>query len=108
MAIEYTWSITRLECAPAVGDLTNVVKTAFWRCEGVDGETKRRREGMEEITLAEGGDFTAYDKLTQDQVLAWVWAGRTNKDRVEASVASAIDFAKNPPPPSTVTLDLPF
>jgi hypothetical protein len=36
MAIEYTWKIANLECAPAEDGNTNVVKTVHWRCEATD------------------------------------------------------------------------
>jgi hypothetical protein len=54
---------------------------------------------------AEGGAFTPYADLTQDQVLGWCWANGVNKDATEAAVQAQIDNQINPP---TIQPPLPW
>jgi len=61
MAIKWT-----IEKVKVTGD-TNVVTQVYWRCE--DGEVACA--GVRDLVL--GDTFTAYDQLTEQQVLGWVF-----------------------------------
>jgi hypothetical protein len=99
-----TWIIESMDCKPQEGDLTDVVITAHWRCNGTDGTFNATVYGTCGFSQPEG-DFTPYADLTQDQVLGWVWANGVSKDAVEAQVATNIDVMINPP---VVVLPLPW
>lgn len=43
------------------------------------------------------GEFIPYDKLTEAEVLGWVWSSGVNKAEVEASLAKQLDSLINPP-----------
>ena len=66
-----TWTITQLDRKTEDGFVT----TAHW---------------------TEGSPEVPYEDLTQEQVLAWVWASGVDKDAVEAAVQAIIDEQKAP------------
>jgi len=67
MAIK--WTIEKLK---VTGD-TNIVTQVYWRCE--DGEVACA--GVRDLVL--GDTFTAYDQLTEQQVLGWVFAPKVTE-----------------------------
>ena len=100
MAVTYTWTIANLERNTADGGVT----VAHWRCKGVDGEATASSYGTSSWTPdASAPDFIAFDSLTQDAVLAWVWNTVVHTD-VEASIAAKINAELNP----TTTAGLPW
>ena len=104
MAIEYTWKIANLECAPAEDGNTNVVKTVHWRCEATDGEYAASSYGtcgLDEVT----GDFVEFAELTEADVLAWCYAANVNQEEIEASLVTQIDALANP---TRVSPELPW
>lgn len=70
----YTWKINQLECTPSIGDKTNVVACIHWTCEGTDGTVTGHHNGVTGFMYKEGGNFTAFADLTQDQVMQWVFS----------------------------------
>jgi len=100
MAVTYTWTIAQLERNTADGGVT----VAHWRCEGADGEATGSSYGTTSCTPdASASDFIAFDSLTQDNVLAWVWNTVVRTD-VEASIADKINAELNP----TTTAGVPW
>jgi hypothetical protein len=59
------------------------------------------------VTLDEGGDYTPYDKLTQEQVVGWVKnsLGDEQVASLETSIANQIEQQINP---TAVTPPLPW
>ena len=107
MATQITWVIEGMQCKPQEGDLTDVVITAFWRCNGVD-ESNPSFTGTVYGSCgftAPGDPFTPYADLTEQQVLQWCWDGGVNKAAAEACVDEQIQNQINPP---VVTLPLPW
>jgi hypothetical protein len=92
-----TWVIEQMWVKPQEEGQTDVVVTAAWRCNGVDGEYSGTVYGTAGFTLAEGGNFTPYDELTQDDVLGWCWSNGVDKDTTEANVQGQIENQINPP-----------
>ena len=91
-----TWKIDWLECKPEVDDRTNVVITAGWRCNGVDGNATSSVFGT--VTMGPlSQQFTAYDSLTESQVLGWCWARGVDKTATEAAVQKLLDQQITPP-----------
>lgn len=91
-----TWTISQLDCKPQEAGNTNVVVTAHWQCNGVDGDFS----GSVYSTCsfpAPSGSFTPYNNLTEAQVLGWVWANGVDKAATEAAVQKQIADQKNPP-----------
>jgi hypothetical protein len=91
-----TWHIEAMDCKPQEGDLTDVVITAHYRCNGTDGTYNATVYGTSGFTQP-GEDFTPYADLTQEQVLEWCWNSGVDKVATEASIESQIANQVNPP-----------
>jgi len=98
------WLIEAMDCKPQEGDLTDVVITAHWRCNGTDGTYSGTVYGTCSFGQPEGS-FTPYADLTQEQVLGWCWASGVDKDATEANIDQQIANQVNPP---IVTPPLPW
>ena len=102
MSATITWVIEWMQCKPTEGQYTDVVITAGWRCNGAQTANNVDYTATNYGTCsfsqpAEGGSFTPYAQLTQDQVLGWCWANGVDQTATEASVQSQIDNQINPP-----------
>lgn len=83
--ITYKWSIEKVK---VTGD-TNIVTHAYWRCDANNGSLSAASAGVNELTL--GDTFTAYNQLTEQQVLDWC---SNIKKTVEAELADNIEKQK--------------
>ena len=91
--IEYMSTSTQ----PIAGE-TEVVLNAGWRCTGTDGTYNASNYGSCSFPEpTEGGQFTSYAQLTQEQVLGWCYANGVNQIATEASVTQQIATLANPP-----------
>ena len=86
-----TWKISSLDRNTADGFVT----TAHWSCSAQDGEYSASVYGS---TGFEGTMVTAYNNLTEAQVIGWVKAalGAETVAAHEANVAAQIAAAKAP------------
>lgn len=98
----FAWVIEWMKASTTeINGHTEVVLTAGWRCNGAESSGGKDYTGAAFATCsfpepAEGGSFTPYASLTQDQVLGWCWANGVDKDATEASLAAQIELLKNP------------
>ena len=90
------WIIETLYVKPSEDGLSNVVVSANWRCNGTQGEYSGTCYGTCHFGPPDPTDFTAYDDLTQDDVLNWCFA-QLDKAGIEASVNKQIADLINPP-----------
>lgn len=92
------WSVDFLKCLPQVGSIKNYVVECGWRCTVTQDEHSTGAYGVCSFAVpdAPDGTFTPYDKLTEAQVLGWVWSGGVDKAEVEANVARQLDALINP------------
>lgn len=84
-----TWTIAQLGRQTADG----LVTTAHWRVEAVDGEHSAGSYGS--VGFERGDTFTAYEALTESQVIAWV-KEKLDVEAMEASLAAQIEEKKKP------------
>lgn len=96
MAITYNWNIVQCEHDVATGGIT----VAHWtvNAEETVGEDTYTASAYGSIGFtpdADSENFVAYDSVTKDNVLAWVWTS-VDKDETEANLATQIDAAKAP------------
>jgi hypothetical protein len=92
MTIAYNWTIETCEHEIATGGIT----VAHWRVLAVDGEHTATAYGSASFTPDPTSEtFKPYNQVTQDEVLAWVYA-QIDKQAIETSLASQIESAKNP------------
>lgn len=92
MAIEYTWTIPTTEYEADTG----LIKTVHWRCNASEGEYVASSYGTVSFgPPPKGRDVTPFEKLTEEQVLKWVWYS-LDKDAIEAALAAKIEADKKP------------
>ena len=84
-----TWTITQLDRQTSDG----LVTTAHWRVDAVDGEYSAGNYGT--VGFERGDTFTAYDSLTEAQVIAWV-KDKLDVEAIEASLVAQIALQKAP------------
>ena len=85
-----TWTISQLDHQTSDGFVT----TAHWQATAVDGEHSASVYAT--CSWSDGTPTVDYADLTQEQVLAWVWANGVDKDAVEAALAAQIAEQKAP------------
>ena len=104
MTVTITWVIDSMNTATSLDGHDNVVVSANWRCNGVDGEFSASNYGSVNFA-APGNPFTQYDDLTEEEVLQWVWDSGVTKSIIEASVTAQVELLVMPP---VVTLPNPW
>lgn len=102
--INYSWTISSLETAPSLDNLTDVVRVIHWRYKGVDGDYSAEVYSTFACGEPSSTDFTAYPDLTEADVISWLEAG-LDIDSLKANIDSQIADQKNP---KIVTLPLPW
>jgi hypothetical protein len=105
MTTQITWLIQQMSVAPQLDGQTDVVVTAAWRCNGVDGQYTGTVYGTAGFNLSQGSSFTPYDQLTESQVLGWCYENGVDKTATEANVDQQIQDKINPP---IITPPLPW
>jgi len=83
------WQIVQLDRQTSDG----LVTIAHWRVDAVDGNYSAGSYGT--VGFERGDSFTAYDSLTEAQVIAWV-KEKLDVEAIEASLAAQIEAKKNP------------
>ena len=102
--ITLSWLIERLLVKPTEGPNTDVVITAYWRCNGSQESFSGTCYGSTSFQPP-SGSFTPYDQLTEAQVLSWCFANGVDQAAIEANVTLQIENQINPP---VVTMPLPW
>lgn len=101
MSTTYQWQVEWMECVPAQDALANVVITAGWRCTASEIVNERAYQasayGTVSLPAPDPQAFTAYDSLTESQVLAWIHANGVDAAAAEASLATQLQQQITPP-----------
>jgi len=84
-----TYTIAQLDRQTADG----LVTTAHWRADAIDGEHSAGSYGS--VGFERGDTFTAYEALTESQVIAWV-KEKLDVEAMEARFAAQIEAKKTP------------
>ena len=84
-----TWTIAQLDRQTADG----LVTTAHYTVNAVDGEHTAGSYGS--VSFERGTSFTAYNSLTESQVIAWV-KEKLDVTEIQASLQSQINAKKTP------------
>lgn len=97
MAASFTWAVSQCDRVLADGGINNI----HWRCNAT--ETASGTEylagsyGTCGLTYdASSSDFIAYDSVTQNDCLTWIYANGVDKDATEAALQSNIDLQITP------------
>ena len=103
MTTQVTWQIEWMNASTTeINGHTEVVLTAGWRCTGTQASGGADYTATVYGTCsfpepAEGGSFTPYADLTENQVLGWVWSNGVDKTSAEENVAAQLATQINPP-----------
>jgi hypothetical protein len=95
--ITYTWSISRLDCAPSENGLTNVVKVINWSFTGQDENgVLASLSNSYPLPSPSPEAFTDYSTLTEETVISWL---ESNLDvgYLQTVLANEIASKYNPP-----------
>ena len=87
------WNISSMDVRVQEGEYQDVVIVAHWSCtdtQTIDGKEYSGRVYATCSLPAPEGSFIAYNDLTQDIVLGWIWANGVDKDATEAAVNAQI------------------
>jgi len=95
--ITYTWSISRLECAPAENGLTNVVKIIHWIFTGKDENGTSAAIGNSyPLSIPSPESFTDYSTLTEETVIGWLESS-LDVGYIKTRLSNEIASQYNPP-----------
>ena len=95
--ITYTWSISRLDCAPSENGLTNIVKVIHWGLTGVDENgVSSSMSNSYPLPSPSPEAFTDYSTLTEATVIGWL---ESNLDvgYIKSKLSNEIASQYNPP-----------
>ena len=95
--ITYTWSISKLDCAPSENGLTNIVKIIHWTLTGVDENgISSSMSNSYPLSTPSPESFTDYSTLTQETVIGWL---ESNLDvgYIKSRLSNEISSQYNPP-----------
>ena len=93
MTATFNWTISQCDRELSDGGIT----TAHWRVTAVDGEYTASSYGTCGFTPdPSASDWTAYDSVTEAEVLGWCWANGVDQEAIEASLQANIDLQINP------------
>ena len=96
-AVEYTWTIERLDAYPTYETFTNVVTRVYWRVFARGSGCEATSYGSVDLDVSTVSDgFTPFEELTEAQVVGWV-RPRVDGDAVEADLATNIENQLSPP-----------
>lgn len=91
--IKFKWSINQLDRKTVDGFIT----TAHWQCVAIDGDYSASIYATCSFTEPEfSDDMTPYEKITEADVLSWVWDSGVDKSSTEAALVVQIEAQKNP------------
>ena len=103
--ITYTWTISRLDCAPSENGLINVVKVIHWGLTGVDENgVSASMSNSYPLSTPSPEAFTDYSTLTQETVISWLESS-LDVGYIKSRLSNEIASQYNPP---ITSLPLPW
>lgn len=109
MSANFVWIIEWMKNYPEYENLQNVVYEIGWRCnasEAFDGKDYgATRYGSVQIAYNQNGTFVAYEDLTEEIVLGWLYENGVNKQESEQALQDQITAQIAP---AAIELPLPW
>ena len=103
--ITYTWSISKLDCAPAENGLTNIIKVIHWSLTGVDENgVSASMSNSYPLSTPNSEGFADYSTLTEATVIGWLESG-LDVGYIKSILSNEIASQYNPP---ITSLPLPW
>jgi hypothetical protein len=95
--ITYTWSISKLDCAPSENGLTNIVKVIHWGLTGVDENgVSASMSNSYPLSPPSPEAFTDYSTLTEETVIDWL-ESILDVGYLHTYITNKIETQYNPP-----------
>ena len=89
-----------------INGFQEVVLKAGWRCDAKEGDAMVSSYGSISFPQPSvDGQFTAYDLLSEDDVLGWTWTNGIDKTEVEKTLTNELNDVLDPP---VITPTLPW
>ena len=97
-SMTYTWTVTAMYTMPK-GSVNEFVVNALFNVEGTDGTNTASIGGNQMFTFDSEKDYTAYNQLQPEQVVAWIQEalGPDGVANYEANINGQIESMVNPP-----------
>ena len=97
MAATFTWVVSQCDRVLADGGINNI----HWRCSATETASGTNyvagSYGACGLTYdASSSDFIAYDNVTQNDCLSWIYANGIDKDAIETSLQAKINLQITP------------
>lgn len=113
MTITYTWKVTGVKTRTEEGQAGFVFQT-YWQKIGVDENGNEGTfAGATPLKPAEGGDFTPFEELTEEQVLGWIQAEVTGdyehhvNEQIKKQIDAKINVVEEPTLPWSPPVEAP-
>jgi hypothetical protein len=71
--MEYVWKIEKMTCYPMLDEKPNVVFNVDWSITGKNETNSAKMTGTQYVDFSASKNFVAYEQLTEDRVLDWVF-----------------------------------
>ena len=95
--ITYTWSISKLDCAPLENGLTNVVKIIYWGLTGTDENgVSASMSNSYPLSSPSPEVFVDYSTLKEETVISWL-ENNLDVGYIKTKLANEIVSQYNPP-----------
>jgi hypothetical protein len=95
--ITYTWSISKLDCAPSENELTDVVKVIHWSLTGQDENgVSASMSNSYPLPSPSPEGFTDYSTLAEETVIGWL-ENNLDVGYLQTVLANEIASKYNPP-----------
>lgn len=93
------WTIEWMKTLPLVGGIPDYVLECGWRCTDEDQGHTGTVYGSCSFSVPETlpGSFTPFSKLTEQQVLDWVWSSSVDRTATESAVRQQLHNLITPP-----------
>tara|TARA_R100001163_G_scaffold9505_1_gene9200 strand:- start:410 stop:727 length:318 start_codon:yes stop_codon:yes gene_type:complete len=97
MAATFTWAVSQCDRVLADGGINLV----HWQCSATETASDTEYKGYSYGTCgltydASSSDFIAYDNVTQNDCLTWIYANGIDKDAIETGLQAKIDLQITP------------
>jgi len=96
MATTYTWNVNTMDTAPSEDGLANVVKVVHWRLMANNGTHTAETYSTVSLDAPSSDAFTAFNDLTEAQVIAWV-ESKLDMEKTKESLENQLEALANPP-----------
>ena len=94
--MQIIWSIKNVKSKSKIDDLQNVVTHVYWDCKIIDEENELSdfRYGVVAVELDKSKPFIAFEDLTDEIYLQWVFQSAMSKHDVEDELTKSINAKK--------------